>query len=104
MGEPVMTLWKSTERAIAKLLGGIRVPITGRQRGDVPDVLHPKYSIEVKHRQNLPDWLLEAMEQAEAAKRGSQVPMVVLHMKGRKHMDDLVVFKIRDIIEKEEKL
>lgn len=99
-----MTLWKHTERAIAALLGGKRVPITGRQRGDVPDVLHPDFSIEVKHRQELPGWLTEAMEQAVAAKHGKQLPIVVLHLKGRKHMDDLVIIRLQDILDRDAQL
>ncbi len=29
--------WERTERRIAALLGGTRVPVTGRQRGNAPD-------------------------------------------------------------------
>jgi len=83
--------WKATERAVAAHLGGRRVPITGRQRGDAPDVAHPTYSIEVKHRRILPGWLLAAMAQARAASRGDQLPLVVLHEGGRRHLSDLVV-------------
>ena len=49
--------WKQAERRIAKLLGGRRIPITGRQRGDVPDIEHDALSIEVKSRKALPAWL-----------------------------------------------
>ena len=35
------TRWKATERRIAALLGGRRVPVSGRGRGDQPDVAHP---------------------------------------------------------------
>lgn len=37
----------------------VRVPVSGRQRGATPDILHPVYSTEVKHRQKLPKWLVE---------------------------------------------
>lgn len=40
--------WKRNERRIADLLGGRRVPITGRARGDVPDIDHAAFSIECK--------------------------------------------------------
>ena len=46
--------WKATGRAVAARPGGERVPVTGRQRGDVPDVAHGWLSIEVKHRQTPP--------------------------------------------------
>jgi hypothetical protein len=32
--------WKQAERRIADLLGGQRIPVTGRQRGDTPDIEH----------------------------------------------------------------
>lgn len=40
--------WKACERRVAEVLGGVRVPITGRQRGATPDVEHAALSIEVK--------------------------------------------------------
>ena len=88
--------WKATERAIAARLGGRRVPITGRQRGDVPDVQHDLFAIEVKHRRRLPTWLRAAVAQALAAQRGRQVPIVVLHEHGTHHADDLVVLRLGD--------
>ena len=92
-----MTAWKNTERKIAKRLGGERVPITGRQRGDVPDVKHDIYSLEIKHRKELPKWIHDAMNQAKAAVRGAQVPVVVLHEAGRRHDDDYVIFRLSDV-------
>nr|MBA3415748.1 hypothetical protein [Chloroflexia bacterium] len=65
--------WKQTERRIAAMLGGERVPVSGRGRGDAPDVAHDSFSIEVKHRQTLPGWLLDALAQAEAASAGNRV-------------------------------
>jgi len=53
--------WKRTERNVAALLGGRRVPVTGRQRGDTPDVAHPLLSLEVKHRREVPAWLTGAL-------------------------------------------
>ncbi len=34
------TRWKATERRVATVLGGKRVPVSGRGRGDAPDVGH----------------------------------------------------------------
>ena len=88
-----MTTWKAVEREVARRLGGRRVPITGRQRGDVPDVEHPVWSVEVKHRRVLPGWLHTAMSQAICAVRDDQVPIVVLHEAGRLHDGDYVVVR-----------
>lgn len=91
--------WKATERKIAELLGGERVPVTGRQRGSAPDIQHPFFSIEVKDRQSLPDWILDAMNQADESNPGDKTPIVVLHQKGMKTEDGLTIVRLGDIME-----
>lgn len=91
--------WKSIERKVASYFGGTRVPVTGRQRGDVPDILHPDLSIEVKHRQALPNWILEAMEQAEMSRRDGQTAIVVLHPKGSSIAESLTVMRCSDTMQ-----
>ncbi len=88
--------WKRTERKVAARLGGRRVPVTGRSRGDAPDVAHDWLSVEVKHRRRLPAWIEDALRQAEAAARDGQLPVAVLHQRGRRHAEDLVVLRLRD--------
>ncbi|GIV60031.1 MAG: hypothetical protein KatS3mg043_1120 [Rhodothermaceae bacterium] len=88
--------WKRTERKVAERLGGRRVPVTGRSRGDVPDVDHAWLSIEIKHRSRLPSWIEDALRQAEAAARDGQLPVAILHERGRNHDQDLVVLRLRD--------
>ncbi|GIV58379.1 MAG: hypothetical protein KatS3mg042_1292 [Rhodothermaceae bacterium] len=88
--------WKAVERKVAERLGGRRVPVTGRSRGDAPDVAHAWLSIEIKHRARLPAWIEDAMLQAEAAAREDQLPVAVLHERGRRHDEDLVVLRLRD--------
>ena len=87
--------WKATERFVAEVLGGKRVPITGRQRGDVPDIEHPRFAIEVKRRSAayaFPKWLTTAFEQAEAANPGHKTPIVVIeHAHGRGRLKDYYV-------------
>lgn len=89
--------WKATERAIAARLGGRRVPITGRARGDAPDVEHPTLSIEVKHRASLPEWLVDAMRQARAAAKPGQTPVVILHELKQRHDDDFCMVRLADL-------
>lgn len=93
-----MSTWKCVERSIAKILGGTRVPVTGRSRGSAPDIEHATLSLEVKHRKSLPDWLKDALEQAEASKKEGQLPVAVLHETYKKYEDSLVVFRLRDFI------
>jgi|TARA_B100000749_G_C18258033_1_gene395161 hypothetical protein len=90
-----MTTWKHCEREVARLLGGERTGCNGESRRDVE---HPRWSIEVKHRKTLPQWLHDAMEQAviEAEHRK---PMVVLHQKQMKYEDSYIVLKLKDFKE-----
>lgn len=71
--------------------------MTGRARGDVPDIAHPTLSIEVKAWRNLPARVLEAMEQAEAAAKGTdKLPIAVIHRDFRGFDDSLVVMRLRE--------
>lgn len=88
--------WKACERRIAEILGGVRVPVTGRQRGATPDIEHPTLSIEVKSRKTLPVWLLDAMEQAQAASEDGWLPVAVFHQDRKPYRDALVVVRLED--------
>lgn len=94
-----MSTWKNTERQIASILGGERVPVTGRQRGSAPDIAHDWLSLEVKHRKSLPEWLHDAMRQAVASDRGNQLPMVVLHQKQQLYGDSYAVVRLKDFVD-----
>lgn len=96
MSDSRRAAWKRTERAVAHLLGGRRVPVTGRARGDVPDVEHERLAIEVKHWSRLPARVVEALEQAEAAARGKQLPIAVIHGAGERMGQALVVMRLED--------
>ena len=88
--------WKACERKIAALLGGERVPVSGRGRGYSPDIRHERLSIEVKSRKKLPAWVEDAMKQAEASAKDEQLPIVALHQDGRRYADSLVVLRFED--------
>lgn len=90
--------WKKVELSIARILGGERVPITGRTRGSAPDIEHPNYSIEVKHRQSVPDWIKDAMDQAEKSNiSGDKLPIVILHEKNMKFENSFVMVRLKDL-------
>jgi len=95
--------WKAAERRIAEMIGGVRVPVSGRHtRGHQPDIEHDRFSIEVKHRKTLPAWLHDAMDQAVKSKRGCQLPLVVLHSKNQRYEDSFCVVRLKDIQEMED--
>jgi hypothetical protein len=88
--------WKRHERETARLLGGQRHRVTGLERGAAPDVEHDQLSIECKHRESVPKWIKNAMDQAEASiKSKDQVPIVVIHEKNQRRENDLVVMKMK---------
>ncbi len=89
--------WKATERRVAGLLGGERIPVNGRIRGSAPDIAHDTLSIEVKSRRSVPAWLTEAMEQAQASSRDSRLPVSVIHQWGRPYADALCVMRLEDL-------
>jgi hypothetical protein len=88
--------WKACERRIAELLGGRRIPVSGRTRGDCPDVEHPTLSIECKSRKKLPAWIEDAMNQAEASAKDGRLPVVVLHQDRGPYAESLVVLRLED--------
>lgn len=96
MSDSRRAAWKRTERAVARQLGGRRVPVTGRARGDVPDVEHDLLAIEVKHWARLPTRVVQALEQAEAAARSEQLPVAVIHGAGERMDKALVVMRLED--------
>jgi hypothetical protein len=90
--------WKQAERRVAELLGGRRVPVSGRARGDSPEVEHPTLAIEVKSCRRLPGWLEEALEQAEASAKDGQLPIAILHQDSRRYADCLVVLPLKGFV------
>ena len=66
--------WKRAERDVARLLGGRRLPVSGKAE---PDVVTDTLAAEVKCR-TLPDWLKNALDQASGNAPEGLTPVVVL--------------------------
>ena len=62
----------------------------------VSDVRTDELDAEYKHRAALPKWLVDAAKQAVANARDGRIPLLVLHEKGRRHDNDLVVMRLKD--------
>lgn len=88
--------WKHAERRIADFIGGKRVPVSGRGRGDQPDIDHAWLAVEAKYRKELPKWLFDAMDQAEKSAKPRQMPCVILIEKGQRVGDALICFRLSD--------
>ena len=91
--------WKQAERRVAAILGGRRIPVSGRGRGDNPDLEHPALSVEVKARASFPAWLESALRQAEASAPEGKTPVAVLHPDRRPYRDALVVLRLSEFAE-----
>ncbi len=89
--------WKHNERVIAKYIGHAeRVPITGRIRGNAPDIRHPWLSIEAKLRMRIPSWIKNGMDQAEKSAVGHQMPVLIIREKGQRAEDALICTTLRE--------
>jgi hypothetical protein len=83
---------KCAERAVAKKLGGKR---TGTMGGEDIHVDGP-YSIEVKSRQKFvaTGWMDQCVRNAHG-----KTPIVVVHVLGRNHDNDLVIMRMGDYVD-----
>ena len=74
-GDVTGETWKASERRMAAILGGVRVPVTGRARGSVPDiegasVAGRRLAVEHKYGSRIISARVhEALLQARAARR-----------------------------------
>jgi hypothetical protein len=89
-------MWKAVEQRVAEYIGGKRVPVTGRTRGDAPDIEHNWLCPEVKYKQKLPNWIHDAMDQAVKSARPRQLPCVFLCEKGKSVGDYYMVVRAKD--------
>jgi len=94
--------WKAVERKYAQLFG-IREGRTGPKGENWPDAIGEGYTLEVKHRSTgIPQWLLDAVEQAEHntnLRAPGKLPLTILHKKGQQYQDGLVVLRVRDFLD-----
>jgi hypothetical protein len=90
-------VWKQAERAVARLLGGRRTPLSGAAGG--ADVATAWCVAEVKHRKRLPQWLEAALIQAERSARPGQLAVAVLHEHGRRYRDSVLLMRLGDFLD-----
>ena len=83
---------KESEKVIAKLFGGQRIGLLGKE-----DIFHPKYSIEVKSRKKFVGrkWF----DQCEKNNIDNKIPIVVIHEANKPHNTDLVLIKVKDLLD-----
>ena len=88
--------WKNFERRVAKVTGGERIPIIGRQQ---LDIRHPYLGIECKHRKSIPKWLFtDAWNQAvQGSKENNLIPTIVVGERGT--TDTFAIVKLETLVE-----
>ena len=95
--------WKAIERWWAKILGGVRIPVTGRHSADVPDIAHPYWAIEVKYSNSPPARILKGLQQAKKAAepRSGLIPVLCqsYHVKGERDLRHMVSMEAEDWLE-----
>lgn len=97
-------LWKKVERRVAAMLGTTRTGPTGRHTFDcIADHLY--LGAEVKSKKKLPDWLTDAVTQAQEHSQyeldtsGRYIsPIVALVEKGMSDRDILCVMKLEHYV------
>ena len=88
--------WKSIERAVCKLFGGVR-RWKGEEGNDCVNTGH--WSVECKHGKQVPKKLEKYMLQAEGDASEDEVAVVVMHREGMNIMDSYVMMRLRDFRE-----
>lgn len=85
--------WKAVERRVAEKLSGERV---GNRGSASEDVSHPVFSVEVKHRKEMPKLIDDGMTQCRRNAPEGKTPLLVLHAASSRRyyavidVDDLV--------------
>lgn len=88
--------WKRYETRVAKILGGERIPVTGKDRAD-RDVETPLLYVQTKFRKTIPDWLFEWLDGiCLAAKPVDKIGIVVMAQPGMDAGDSVVMMRLRD--------
>lgn len=82
---------KKAEKAVAEIMGGVRVGIMGGE-----DVSCGKFSVEVKSRKKFTaeKWFLQSCKNAKG-----KIPIVVIHVTGKHHDNDYVMMRLKDFME-----
>ena len=93
-------VWKAAERAIAKFWPGSRRrgPDTTSIDGDngKSDLICKGWAVEIKHLKTVYfSSIVGAVEQSEANALPGELPVAVIHKKGMRYEDSLVVMRLK---------
>ena len=83
--------WKSIERAVCKMFGGVR-RWKGEEGNDCVNTGH--WSVEIKHGKQVPKKLEKYMLQAEGDASEDEVAVVVMHRENMNILDSYVMMRL----------
>jgi len=90
--------WKKSERRIATLLSGRRIPVTGERDG--ADVETPVFCVQVKRRRSFPLWLDVWMSGiCHTARRRNKTGILVLVHPGKHATNSVVCLRMSDFVD-----
>lgn len=93
--------WKAQERIVAKLLNSRRNPNNGVRQADIT-TSDGRWAVEHKKREQYPNWLWDALDQAIAAVAAGEGdrPLVILTQSSRgRKAKRLVIMRFEDFLE-----
>ena len=71
---------------------------TGPLGKEEPDAITDKFCVEVKSRLKEPQWIRDALNQVLGRTPKEKLGIVVLHAKGIRHEDDMVILRLADFM------
>ena len=91
--------WKAFERYLCRAFGAERTGAAGVESSDCRQQTYP-FGLEAKHGLKFPKWLDEDMKQAAENSEidGLPIPLLVLHRKGTRYDESLVVLRLSDFL------
>ena len=84
--------WKNVEREVCRYLGCERTGPVGKEGPDCDCIA---LAVQVKHRENIPNWLKTMVRQTKA-QATSGPPLLVLHPYGAPIEESLAILTLRD--------
>jgi hypothetical protein len=85
---------KAHQRTIAKKVSGLNIGILGGA-----DVINDRFVIECKSRKSFVGQKWYSQVAKETAKHDGKVPIVVIHVVGKRYENDFVLIKLKDFID-----
>ena len=92
-----MSRWKALELEICRIFGGSRSGPQGKEGPDCKGTA--PFAVQVKHGLKIPKWLIKDMKQTIGDASPGDLPVLVLHPKGKRVEHSIVCIRLSDFRE-----